>query len=65
MRIDPAGWPFILGAAVITTFVWLLTGPLFGVPLFVCPVFSCSSFAIPTVDTTLRQARCFRLPTAV
>ena len=28
MRIDPAGWPFILGAAVITALSWLLAGPL-------------------------------------
>jgi phosphatidylserine decarboxylase len=33
MRIDPAGWPFILGASVITLFVWLLAGPIVGVPL--------------------------------
>ena len=33
MRIDPAGWPFILGALVITAFVWLLAGPIVGVPL--------------------------------
>jgi phosphatidylserine decarboxylase len=30
MRIDPAGWPFILGAGVLTLLVWLLVGPLFG-----------------------------------
>ena len=33
MRIDPAGWPFILGALVITAFTWLLAGPVIGVPL--------------------------------
>ena len=33
MRIDPAGWPFVLGALVITALIWLLTGPIVGVPL--------------------------------
>jgi len=47
MRIDPAGWPFILGAAVITTFVWLLTGPLFGVPLLVLSCFLLFFFRDP------------------
>jgi phosphatidylserine decarboxylase len=35
MRIDSAGWPFILGAAVVAAFAWLLTGPLLGLPLLV------------------------------
>jgi len=33
MRFDPAGWPFVLGALVITALIWLLTGPIIGVPL--------------------------------
>ena len=64
MRIDPAGWPFILGAAVITAFVWLLAGPLFGLPLLVvCRVSCCFSFATPIACTTLRHPRCSRRPT--
>jgi phosphatidylserine decarboxylase len=47
MRIDPAGWPFVLGAAVITTIVWLLTGPLLGLPLLVASSFLLFFFRDP------------------
>jgi phosphatidylserine decarboxylase len=47
MRIDPAGWPFILGAAVITAFAWLLAGPLVGVPLLVLSSFLLFFFRDP------------------
>jgi phosphatidylserine decarboxylase len=47
MRIDPAGWPFILGAAVITVFLWLLAGPLLGVPLLVLSSFLLFFFRDP------------------
>jgi phosphatidylserine decarboxylase len=47
MRIDPAGWPFILGAAVITAFAWLLAGPLVGVPLLLLSSFLLFFFRDP------------------
>ena len=47
MRIDPAGWPFILGAAVTTAFVWLLMGPFLGVPLLVVSSFLLFFFRDP------------------
>jgi phosphatidylserine decarboxylase len=28
MRIDPAGWPFVLGGIVVALFVWLVVGPV-------------------------------------
>jgi phosphatidylserine decarboxylase len=47
MRIDPAGWPFILGAAVITAFAWLLFGPFLGVPLLIVSSFLLFFFRDP------------------
>jgi phosphatidylserine decarboxylase len=47
MRIDPAGWPFILGGAVVSLFVWLLAGPLLGVPLLVVTGFLLFFFRDP------------------
>jgi phosphatidylserine decarboxylase len=47
MRIDPAGWPFVLGAAVITLIVWLAAGPLFGLPLLVVSGFLLFFFRDP------------------
>ncbi len=47
MRIDPAGWPFVLGALVITALIWLLTGPLIGVPLLLVSGFLLFFFRDP------------------
>ena len=47
MRIDPAGWPFVLGALVITALIWLLTGPIIGVPLLVVSGFLLFFFRDP------------------
>jgi phosphatidylserine decarboxylase len=47
MRIDPAGWPFVLGAAVITALLWLLAGPILGVPLLVLSGFLLFFFRDP------------------
>jgi phosphatidylserine decarboxylase len=47
MRIDPAGWPFILGAAVIATAVWLLAGPMVGLPLLLVAGFMLFFFRDP------------------
>jgi phosphatidylserine decarboxylase len=47
MRIDPAGWPFVLGALVITALIWLLTGPLIGVPLLLLSGFLLFFFRDP------------------
>jgi phosphatidylserine decarboxylase len=47
MRFDPAGWPFVLGALVITALVWLLTGPILGVPLLLLSGFLLFFFRDP------------------
>ena len=47
MRIDPAGWPFILGALVITAPIWLLAGPIIGVPLLLLSGFLLFFFRDP------------------
>jgi phosphatidylserine decarboxylase len=47
MRFDPAGWPFVLGAAVITALLWLLSGPILGVPLLVLSGFLLFFFRDP------------------
>jgi len=47
MRIDPAGWPFVLGALVITALIWLLAGPIIGVPLLIVSGFLLFFFRDP------------------
>jgi phosphatidylserine decarboxylase len=47
MRFDPAGWPFVIGSAVIALVVWLLTGPILGVPLLVVSAFLLFFFRDP------------------
>jgi phosphatidylserine decarboxylase len=47
MRFDPAGWPFVLGAAIIAFVVWLLVGPILGVPLLVVSGFLLFFFRDP------------------
>ena len=47
MRIDPAGWPFVLGALVITTLIWLLIGPIIGMPLLLLSGFLLFFFRDP------------------
>jgi phosphatidylserine decarboxylase len=47
MRIDPAGWPFVVGALVITALGWLLTGPIIGVPLLLLSGFLLFFFRDP------------------
>ena len=47
MRIDPAGWPFVVGALVITALIWLLTGPIIGVPLLLLSGFLLFFFRDP------------------
>jgi phosphatidylserine decarboxylase len=47
MRFDPAGWPFVIGSAVIALMVWLLGGPLIGVPLLVLSGFLLFFFRDP------------------
>ena len=47
MRIDPAGWPFVLGALVITALIWLLIGPIIGVPLLLLSGFLLFFFRDP------------------
>jgi phosphatidylserine decarboxylase len=34
MRIDPAGWPFVLGGITLALVLGVLAGPAFGLPLF-------------------------------
>jgi phosphatidylserine decarboxylase len=47
MRIDPAGWPFVLGGLVLALLVTLVAGPAFGVPLFVLSLFFLFFFRDP------------------
>jgi phosphatidylserine decarboxylase len=47
MRFDPAGWPFIVGGAVISVVVWLLAGPLVGLPLLLISGFLLFFFRDP------------------
>lgn len=47
MRFDPAGWPFVIGSAVIALTVWLLAGPLLGLPLLVVSSFLLFFFRDP------------------
>jgi phosphatidylserine decarboxylase len=47
MRFDPAGWPFVIGSAVVALFVWLLAGPVLGIPLLVVSGFLLFFFRDP------------------
>ena len=47
MRFDPAGWPFVIGSALIAVVVWLLTGPIGGVPLLLVSGFLLFFFRDP------------------
>jgi phosphatidylserine decarboxylase len=47
MRFDPAGWPFVIGGAVISVLVWLLAGPIFGLPLLLVSGFLLFFFRDP------------------
>lgn len=47
MRIDPAGWPFVLGGAGLGLAVWLWAGPLLGLPVLVLSGFFLFFFRDP------------------
>jgi phosphatidylserine decarboxylase len=47
MRIDPAGWPFILGGLGLTLIVWFVGGPVYGVILLVLTGFFLFFFRDP------------------
>jgi phosphatidylserine decarboxylase len=47
MRFDPAGWPFVIGSAVIALVIWLLAGPVLGIPLLVVSGFFLFFFRDP------------------
>jgi phosphatidylserine decarboxylase len=47
MRFDPAGWPFVIGGAVISVLVWLLAGPVLGLPLLLVSGFLLFFFRDP------------------
>ena len=47
MRIDPAGWPFILGGLGLTLIVWFVGGPVYGVILLVLTLFFLFFFRDP------------------
>jgi phosphatidylserine decarboxylase len=47
MRFDPAGWPFVIGSAVIALVAWLLAGPVLGIPLSVVSGFLLFFFRDP------------------
>src|SRR6188474_1068128 len=52
MRIDPAGWPFILGAVVPAILVAWLGQPLWAVPLLVLGAFFLYFFRDPDRQTS-------------
>jgi phosphatidylserine decarboxylase len=47
MRIDPAGWPFILGGVVLALIVGVAAGKLFGAVLLLLPLFFLFFFRDP------------------
>lgn len=47
MRFDPAGWPFVIGGAVVSALVWLAAGPVFGLPLLLVSGFLLFFFRDP------------------
>ena len=47
MRIDPAGWPFILGGLVLALISWYLGGPVYGLVLLVLTAFFLFFFRDP------------------
>ena len=47
MRIDPAGWPFILGGLAVALLSWLTGGPLFGLLFGVLTLFFLFFFRDP------------------
>ena len=47
MRIDPAGWPFVLGGLAAALLTWLLAGPVYGAILLVLTAFFLFFFRDP------------------
>jgi phosphatidylserine decarboxylase len=47
MRIDPAGWPFVLGGSALAVVAWLLGGLVYGAPLLALPAFFLFFFRDP------------------
>ena len=47
MRIDPAGWPFVLGGVVVALVAWFLGGPVYGVVFLVLTSFFLYFFRDP------------------
>jgi phosphatidylserine decarboxylase len=47
MRIDPAGWPFILGGLAVALLSWLTGGPIFGLIFGVLTLFFLFFFRDP------------------
>ncbi len=47
MRIDPAGWPFILGGLAVALLSWLTGGPIFGLLFGVLTLFFLFFFRDP------------------
>jgi len=55
MRIDPAGWPFILGGLAVALLSWLTGGPIFGLIFGVLTLFFLFFFRDPDRVTPLRE----------
>jgi phosphatidylserine decarboxylase len=47
MRIDPAGWPFVIGAATFAVIVWFVAGPIYGLSLLLLSGFFLFFFRDP------------------
>jgi phosphatidylserine decarboxylase len=52
MRIDPSGWPFILGGLILTIIALLVVNPFVGVALLVVTAFFLFFFRDPDRDVT-------------
>jgi phosphatidylserine decarboxylase len=52
MRIDPAGWPFVLGGLGLTLIVWFVGGPVYGLILLVLTGFFLFFFRDPERSIT-------------
>jgi phosphatidylserine decarboxylase len=47
MRIDPAGWPFVLGGLAAALLLWLVAGPAYGLPVLALSSFFLFFFRDP------------------
>jgi phosphatidylserine decarboxylase len=54
MRIDSAGWPFVIGGAAVAALIWLAVGWTWGIAACVLPAFMLFFFRDPTRAVSAR-----------